>query len=83
MVTDDIVVRLGSRVRVRDVDGDAEFAVVPPEEADATAHRISASSPLGRALIGRRLGEEVRFRAPGGVLSVTVVDVRPLPEDAR
>jgi transcription elongation GreA/GreB family factor len=83
MVTDDIVVRLGSRVRVRDVDGDAEFAVVPPEEADATADRISASSPLGRALLGRRLGEEVRFRAPGGTLSVTVVDIRPRPEAAR
>ena len=83
MVTDDIVVRLGSRVRVRDVDGDAEFAVVAPEEADATADRISASSPLGRALLGRRLGEDVRFRAPGGLLSVRVVDIGPQPEDAR
>ena len=80
MVTDDCLVRMGSRVRVRDMDGDAEFAVVPPEEADATADRISASSPLGRALLGRRLGEEVRFRAPGGLLAVTVVGIRPQPE---
>ena len=82
MVTDDDVVRLGSRVRVRDADGDAEFAVVPPEEADAAAERVSASSPLGHALLGRRLGDEVRFRAPGGVLTVTVVDVRT-PEVGR
>jgi transcription elongation GreA/GreB family factor len=82
MVTDHSVVRLGSQVRVRDVDGDAEFAVVPPEEADASADRISASSPLGHALLGRRRGEEVRFRAPGGVLTVTVVDIRPQPEAA-
>jgi transcription elongation GreA/GreB family factor len=82
MVTDDDVVRMGSRVRVRDVDGEAEFAVVEPEDADAVAERVSASSPLGHALLGRRLGEEVRFRAPAGVLTVTVVDVRS-PEASR
>jgi transcription elongation factor GreA len=75
MVTDDYVVRMGSRVRVCDEDGEAEFAVVAPEDADAAAERVSASSPLGHALLGRRPGEEVRFRAPGGVLTVTVVDV--------
>lgn len=71
----DEVVRVGSRVRVRDVDGEAVFAVVPPEEADAAAERVSAESPLGRALLGRRCGEQVRFRAPAGVLAVTVVEV--------
>ena len=42
----------------------------------AEAERVSAESPIGRALLGRRLGDEVRFRAPGGVLSVTVVNVQ-------
>jgi transcription elongation GreA/GreB family factor len=74
-MTDESMVRIGSRVRVRDVDGEAEFAVVGPEDADAIADRVSAESPLGRALLGRRLGEEVRFRAPGGVLAVTVIAV--------
>jgi transcription elongation factor GreA len=71
----DLVVRVGSLVRVRDEDGDDEFLVVAPEEADATVDRISAESPLGRALLGRRVGERVRFRAPGGVAGVTVVGV--------
>lgn len=70
------VVRIGSRVSVRDRDGEAEFRIVEPHEADAVAERVSAESPLGRALLGRRVGELVRFRAPGGVLAVTVVDVR-------
>jgi transcription elongation factor GreA len=69
------VIHIGSRVRVRDMDGEAEFAVVSPEDADAAAERVSAESPLGRALLGRSLGEEVRFRAPGGVLSVTIVNI--------
>ena len=68
-------VRIGSRVRVRDSYGDAEFSVVEPAEADITDERISAESPLGRALLGRHVGDQVRFRAPGGVLSVTVVEV--------
>jgi transcription elongation factor GreA len=70
------LVRIGSRVCVRDSDGDAEFRIVEPRDADAVAERLSAESPLGRALLGRRVGDLVRFQAPGGVLAVTVVDVR-------
>jgi transcription elongation factor GreA len=69
------VIRIGSRVCVRDHDGDVEFRIVDPEEADAIAERVSAESPIGQALLGRRVGDLVRFRAPGGLLAVTVVDV--------
>jgi transcription elongation factor GreA len=73
--TEDGVVRVGSRVRVRDADWEDEFALVPDHEADAHASRVSADSPIGRALLGHRAGERVRFRAPGGVMGVTVVSV--------
>ena len=56
--------QLRSRVCIRDQDGDAEFYVVPHEEADAVADRVSVRSPLGRALLGRRVGDVVRFRVP-------------------
>lgn len=69
------MVRIGSRVRVRDADGEDEFTLVPEHEADAYARRLSAESPLGRALIGRHVGERVLFRAPGGVMGVTVLAV--------
>lgn len=71
----DEVVEIGSRVRVQDEDGCAEFAVVAPEDADIDADRVSAESPLGRALLGKSTGQEVRFRAPAGVLSVRIVSV--------
>jgi transcription elongation factor GreA len=77
--TSDAVVRVGSRVRVKDVDGEDEFILVPPEEADIVVDQVSAESPLGRALLGRRVGDRVRFRAPGGVVGVTVVDVSAGP----
>jgi transcription elongation GreA/GreB family factor len=69
------VIRIGSRVRVRDEEGDAEFEIVPHEEADYAAERVSAASPLGRALLGHRQGDDVRFRAPAGLLAVVVVGV--------
>lgn len=72
---DGSVVRIGSRVCIQDDDGVAEFRIVDPVEADAFEGRVSAAGPLGRALLGRRVGELVRFRAPGGVLAVTVVEV--------
>ncbi|TMC05321.1 MAG: GreA/GreB family elongation factor [Chloroflexi bacterium] len=71
----DPVVRVGSRVRVRDADGEDEFAVVAPEDLDTGACRISTVSPLGRALLGRRVGDRVLFRAPGGVMGVTIIGI--------
>ncbi len=68
-------IRIGSRVCVRDKDGEAAFHIVEPEEADAVAERVSAASPLGRVLIGRHVGDLVRYRAPAGMLAVTVVEV--------
>jgi transcription elongation GreA/GreB family factor len=69
------VVRVGCRVSIRDVDGDVTFRIVEPENADALADRVSALSPLGSALLGSRVGDRVRFRAPAGVLAVLVTDV--------
>jgi transcription elongation factor GreA len=68
-------VHVGSWVQVRDVDGEIGFTLTVPAEADPFAGCVSAESPLGRALIGHQAGDEVTFRAPGGVLAVTVVDV--------
>ncbi len=72
--TDDVV-RVGSRVLVQDADGEDEFTIVSDCEADAFADRVSAESPFGRALLGRHVGERVRFRTPGGIVGVTVVAV--------
>lgn len=75
-MTDGGVVRIGSHVCIRDADGDAELQLVESEDADAIADRVSSESPLGRALIGRHVGDHVQFRAPGGLLAVTVVAIR-------
>lgn len=69
-------VRVGSTVVVRNADGTCEtYVIVPPEQAEPRAGRISRESPLGRALIGRQVGESVLVRAPGGSLTVTVESI--------
>lgn len=69
------MVQVGSQVCIRDECGTARFRIVDSADADAVSALVSANSPLGRALIGRRVGDLVSFRAPAGVLSVTVVEV--------
>jgi transcription elongation factor GreA len=66
-----------STVRVRDDEGEEEYTMVRSAEADAALGRISMESPVGRALLGRRRGDEVEVQTPGGVRRFTVVDVYP------
>jgi transcription elongation factor GreA len=57
----------GATVRLKDEDGKTvTYQVVGQTEADAKIGRISYSSPLGRALIGRTVGDEVEVSAPSG-----------------
>jgi transcription elongation factor GreA len=70
------VVGLGSTVTVRDEFGDSTYAIVGPVEADVAAGRISMVSPLGAALMGRTVGDEVTFSSPGGARSATITSVR-------
>ncbi|MDB5068264.1 MAG: greA [Chloroflexi bacterium] len=69
-------VRPGSRVRVRDADGEEEEStLVRKGEADPALGRISTGSPVGRALLGGRRGDEVTVQTPGGIRALTIVEV--------
>lgn len=69
------VVAYGSRVTVEDNDEGAtiEYRIVFPEEADAATGAISMSSPIGRALLNRGVGDEVEVQTPGGKRSYSIV----------
>jgi len=71
-------VEIGSVVRVVDSDGDEmEYFVAPQENKVAGLFLASPSSPLGAALIGRVVGDEVAYQAPVGTLTVQIKSVRP------
>lgn len=70
------VVAVGARVKVRADEGDESYTIVGAAEADPLNGRISNESPLGRALLGHRAGEEVEWSSPSGVSRVTIVTVK-------
>ena len=61
-------VKFGATVTLIDEDIDAEisFQIVGEDEGDIKRHRLSITSPLARALIGKEVGDEVEVTAPGG-----------------
>ena len=70
------IVMLGSKVAVRDEDGDnAEYTIVGVMEADAMQNRISNTSPMARSLMGQTIGDKVEVQAPGGVIRFEIVSV--------
>ena len=71
------VVVLGSTVVVEtDRHGEETFTIVGSAEADATAGKISYTSPIGSALIGRKAGEKIRVEIPAGSMDFRVIEVR-------
>ncbi|HVC44063.1 MAG TPA: GreA/GreB family elongation factor [Candidatus Binataceae bacterium] len=67
-------VGLGSRVELEDLDEGVrtEYEIVVPEEVDGAQNRISLSSPLGRALIGKACDDELEVLTPKGKRSYLV-----------
>jgi transcription elongation factor GreA len=71
-------VDIGSRVTVLE-EGAADeevFHIIGPAEADPANGRVSNESPLGRALLGHRLGETVVVEAPGGEIAFRIVAIQ-------
>lgn len=75
-------VGFGSRLKVRNVETGDEFTytIVAGDYMDIEAGHISMSSPLGRGLMGARVGEVVQVRLPVGVRRLEVVELTTLPE---
>lgn len=70
-------VKFGATVTVVDEDTDEEktYQIVGDPEADASAGRISISSPIARALIGKSAGDSVEVSAPGGARGYEILKV--------
>src|SRR5437764_9732822 len=69
------VVRIGSRVVVRDEFGESSYEIVGPTEGNMAKGLMSVASPLGSALVDRRAGDTVTFKTPAGEGQATVVSV--------
>lgn len=69
---------IGAMVLLRDlVSGEGvNYTLVDASEAKPTEHIISASSPMGQALLGRKKGDKVEVRAPVGILHYQIEDIK-------
>ena len=72
------VIKFGATVKLADEDTDAvvTYQIVGEVEADVKKGRLSVTSPLARALIGRSTGDTVEVEAPGGAKSFEIIRVR-------
>lgn len=71
------IIEIGSKVVVQK-NGEGEdkfFQIVGSEEADMTQGKISNKSPFGKALIGKKKGENVSFEAPNGEVNYKIINV--------
>jgi transcription elongation factor GreA len=67
-----------STVRLKDLANgmEVEYKLVSPEESDFEAHKISVTSPIGKGLLGRSIGDTVTIAVPAGTLQYQILQIR-------
>ncbi len=68
-------IRFGAEVVVQRASGTERYKLVGVDETDLDRNDISWLSPLAKALLGKRAGEKVRFRAPGGWEEMSILSI--------
>ncbi len=76
---------LGSTVVVQDTKTEVEFTydLVTSEEADAPNGKISTTSPIGRAILGKEVGDTVRVQSPGGVKELEILKLTTIHDKVQ
>src|SRR5688572_6611121 len=71
------VVAFGAKVRVKDLDLDEEetFVLVGPGKEDYSQNKILVSSPIGKGLVGKKIGERAEIQVPMGTLRYEVLEI--------
>lgn len=70
-------IRFASKVLVENMDSEeeSEYMIVGPDEADIKQGKISVSSPLGSAMLGKKPGDKAIVQAPGGKRTYEIIDI--------
>jgi len=68
-------VSIGATVHTKSDDGEQEYTIVGTDEIDLANGKISNESPLGQALVGRKVGEQVTVTTPGGAFSHEILRI--------
>jgi transcription elongation factor GreA len=70
-------IAFGAKVKVMDLDTDEKktFRLVGPDEADVKSGRISISSPVGKALLNKEIGDIVNVKAPAKTMEYEILEI--------
>lgn len=69
-------VRVGSTVVVSSLRGEETYTILGSEEADPGRGKISNESPLGKAFLGRKVGDKVDVKTPSGAMAYTIAEIK-------
>lgn len=69
-------VTFGSVVKVQNGDAEVEFSIVSAMEADPMKMKVSDVSPIGRALLGKKVGDSAKVVTPGGEVIYKVLEIK-------
>jgi len=75
LTTDKVV--FGCSVSLEDIDSSEKikYQLLGPYESDISQNKISVTSPIGKALIGKRIGSEITVQTPGGTRNFEIIDI--------
>lgn len=71
------IIGIGSKVRIKDLDTDDVdlYSIVGSSESDPLNFKISYESPIGMALIGKKVGETINVAVPDGTMNMEIVEI--------
>ena len=77
---DTSTVHLLTKVTIKNIDNGMQmtYAIVSESEADLAAKKISVTSPIGKGLLGKAIGEVAEIQAPNGILNFEIIDIQAL-----
>jgi transcription elongation factor GreA len=77
---DTSTVHLLTKVTIKNIDNGMQmtYAIVSESEADLAAKKISVTSPIGKGLLGKAIGEVAEIQAPNGIVNFEIIDIQVL-----
>jgi len=77
---DTSTVHLLTKATIKNLDNCMQmtYAIVSESEADLTAKKISVTSPIGKGLLGKSIGEVAEIQTPNGIIRFEIIDIQPL-----
>lgn len=73
--TDKVYILAKVRVKNHTTGSETEYRMVSPEEADLEQNKLAVASPIGRALLGKQIGDVVEAKVPAGIMKLEILDI--------